>query len=468
MDFPLFHLDFFGNRMLIAVIAITHVFISHLLAVGALPLITLLEHRAHRRGDQAGDKLAYRVLGVAFVITTSVGALTGVGIWFSTALVNPEAIGSLIRVFFLAWFAEWIVFVIEVVAIMIYFLTWKRMSGRLKGRHVAVGAVLSAFSWLTMAIIVGILAFMMDPGSWTKTESFIAAFFNPVYVPQLLFRTPFAMIGAGMFALFTLFFVTRRDDTARAPAIRLISAWSLAWLPLMIVGALWYRAVIPGWMLDNLPVALTTQAFSSWHDSLLYFLLAAAAFVVVVSLWGLIGPRRLPRLAMVVPLVAAFLLLGYFERVREFIRKPYVIQDYMYANGLRVKDYPLLQQEGLLAHATYVSTRKITEENRLRAGRDVFMIACTRCHTTGGVNSILDKLENLYGRGEWEVATVRGLIGNIHNTRRYMPPFPGNDEELAAMTDYIFSLREFPRDLPGAQSAGVPVPERAPRSRGGR
>jgi hypothetical protein len=468
MDFPLFHLDFFGNRMLVAVIAITHVFISHLLAVGAMPLITLLEHRAHRDGDAAKDRLAYRVLGVAFVITTSFGALTGVGIWFSTALVNPEAIGSLIRVFFLAWFAEWIVFVIEVVAIMIYFLTWKRMSGRHKGRHVAIGAVLSVFSWLTMAIIVGILAFMMDPGSWSKTESFVSAFFNPVYLPQLLFRTPFAMIGAGMFALFTLFFVARREDAARPDAIRVIAGWSLAWLPLMVVGALWYRAVIPGWMLDNVPVALATQAFATWHDTLLELLLIAAALVVFVSLWGLLTPRRLPRVAMLVPLVAAFLLIGYFERVREFIRKPYVIHEYMYANGLRVKDYPLFRQEGLLAHATYVSTRTIDDENRLQAGRDVFRIACTRCHTTAGVNSIVSKLEDLYGPGRWDEATVRSLIGNIHNTRPYMPPFPGTNEELAAMTDYIFSLREFPRELPGAQSAGVEIPASGTSGSGGR
>ena len=52
MDFPVFHLDFLGNRMLIAVIAVLHVWINHALAVGAMPLVTALEWWGHRTGDE--------------------------------------------------------------------------------------------------------------------------------------------------------------------------------------------------------------------------------------------------------------------------------------------------------------------------------------------------------------------------------------------------------------------------------
>ncbi len=95
-----------------------------------MPLVTFLEWWGHRRGDQRWDTLAYRILTVCFVVTTTLGALTGVGIWLSTSLVNPYAIGSPIRVFFWAWFIEWIVFVVEVVCIMAYYLSWKRMRDR--------------------------------------------------------------------------------------------------------------------------------------------------------------------------------------------------------------------------------------------------------------------------------------------------------------------------------------------------
>ena len=95
MDFPIFHLDLLGNRMLIAITAIIHVLINHPLAVGAYPLITLLEWWGLRKGEPAWDKLAYRIVFIVFIITTTVGALTGVGIWLTTSLVAPFAIGSL-------------------------------------------------------------------------------------------------------------------------------------------------------------------------------------------------------------------------------------------------------------------------------------------------------------------------------------------------------------------------------------
>ena len=109
MDFPVFHLDFFGNRWLIATIAILHVLINHGLAVGMMPLVAAMEWYGHKKQDPRWDRLAYKILFFCFLITTTVGALTGVGIWFSVSLVNPYSIASLIRVFFWAWFTEWLV-----------------------------------------------------------------------------------------------------------------------------------------------------------------------------------------------------------------------------------------------------------------------------------------------------------------------------------------------------------------------
>ena len=92
MDLPLFHLDFFGNRLLIAVTAVLHVLINHGLAVGAMPLIAFIEWRGRITGREEWDRLAYRMLFFCFIVTTTVGALTGVGIWFSASLVNPYTI----------------------------------------------------------------------------------------------------------------------------------------------------------------------------------------------------------------------------------------------------------------------------------------------------------------------------------------------------------------------------------------
>lgn len=210
MDFPLFHLDLLGDRLLIAVIAVVHVIINHALAVGFIPLVVLFEYRGYKESKinialgKKWDDLAYKLMFFAFIITTSLGAITGVGIWFSAALVSPASIGSLIRVFFGAWFTEWIIFVLEVVFIMYYFLTWKKTKDdpAKKWRHIKTGGALTIFSWLTMAIIVAILGFMMDTGNWGQSKSFLDGFTNPIYIPQLFFRTPMALVMAASIALF--------------------------------------------------------------------------------------------------------------------------------------------------------------------------------------------------------------------------------------------------------------------------
>jgi len=456
MEFPIFHLDFIGNRLLIAMIAVLHVFLNHPLAVGAMPLVTAMEWWGHRRQDAGWDRLAYRILLVCFVLTTSIGALTGVGIWFSTSLVNPAAIGSLIRVFFWAWFTEWIVFVLEVVMIMIYFLTWRRMQDR-KGLHVAIGVGLSAFSWATMAIITAILGFMMDPGSWLSSESFMSGVFNPIYLPQLAFRTPLAMVTAATFALFLAFFFTRGERELRLRAVRWISLWTLAWAPIAAGGSLWYWKVVPGWMRASVPVALTTQDFTRWHQQAAVALAVMVAVVLATALLGTVRPAWLPRAALVAPFIMSLVILGSFERVREFIRKPYVIGSYMYANGIRQQEYPLLEEEGLLAHATYAEVRTVTDETRLVAGREMFRIACTRCHTTNGVNSIRTRLGKLYGPPPWDRDTIKAYLASMHTTRPFMPPVPGTDAERGVLADYLVDLGLREQPVLGAQIAGARI-----------
>lgn len=457
MDYPVYHLDFFGNRSLFVVIAILHVIINHALAVGAIPYIALLERRGIKTGDARWDQLAYKILAVCFIVTTTLGALTGVGIWLTASLVNPSAIGSLLRIFFWFWFFEWIIFCIEVCGILFYFLTWKGWGARNKALHNAAGFALAAFSWVTMMVIVAILGFMMHTGSWQEQPSLITGIFNPIYGPQLLFRTAASMILAGFFGLFLIYFFTARGEF-RQQAVRLTSLWCLGWSPVCLAGALIYWQAIPPWMLEkNLAVALATQAFEQWHQTIAQLIGAAVAASVIVALWGLALPKRLPRVVLLVPFVLAMVLVTYFERVREFVRKPYAIADYMYSNGIRSEDYPVLKEDGLLTHAAFVPMRTINDENRVAAGREVFNIACTRCHTTTGVNGVVAKLTTLYGDKPWEHEIVLNYVRNMHNTRPFMPPAPGSEEELAALTDYLISLQSNPLRIEGAQRVGVQV-----------
>lgn len=468
MDFPVFHIDFIGNRLLIGIDAILHVIINHAFAIGALPIIALMEYLGIRSKDDRWDTLAHRLLKVIFIVTTTVGALTGVGIWFSAALVNPAAIGSLIRVFFWGWFAEWIVFVSEVSLIMLYFLTWDKASKseEAKQKHLRFGVGLAAFSWITMAIIVAILGFMMDPGSWHTERSLWSGLFNPMYLPQLAFRTSLAMVMGSMVMMCLMYLYTRQDVVFRIQVRQMISRWASGWVVALAVSSIWYYQVVPGHLMANLPVAITTQAYTDWNTKLKWLLIFGLLFVSWVVYVGRKRPDNMRGFKYVLASLVLFLMLGQFERVREFIRKPFIINGYMYANGIRVDEYPLLQRDGLLQHAMYAKVRTINADNQLEAGQEVFKMACTRCHTVKGVNSIRDQLVNMYGdKKAWDAAVIEAYVENMHGARYYMPPFPGNKEELKALSLYLANLQKRGGSgsavaLEGAQIVGIPQPDK--------
>ena len=467
MDFPMFHLDWLNNRMLIAIIAILHVIINHGLAVGFMPFVTWLEQRGVSRSGQdqitdlEWDNMVYKIMKVAFIITTTVGAMTGVGIWFSVALVSPASIGSLIRVFYWAWFIEWLVFVTEVVLIMIYFLTWKNSNSSLKAkiRHINFGWYLSIFSWITMAIIVSILGFMMDPGNWETNKSLLNGFTNPIYLPQLLFRTPTAMLVAGIFGMLLITLFTKAGSNLRLNAVKYASKWLLLWAPISLIGAYIYYNAMPEAMTANMSTAVGTIAFSQYYDLLKYFVAGGVGFTLIVGIVGVYKTKVLKPYMVIIPVVTAIAYLGFFERVREFIRKPYVIGQYMYSNLLLEDDYVVYKQDGILKHATYTSVNEVTEDNKIEAGKNVFTIACSRCHTAQGVNSILDVFDRMYGSTgkPLDVASMAAYMPNMHTARNFMPEFPGNEKEAEALATYIKYLQQTGDVLEGAQEEGISV-----------
>ncbi len=464
MDFPIFHLDLFGNRMLIAVIAILHVIINHGLAVGLAPIITAFEWYGFKTKQEKFDKLAYKLMFVAFVVTTTVGALTGVGIWFSVSLVNPYSISSLIRVFFWAWFLEWGIFITEVCLILIYFLSWKNCKTEAqKKKHIMFGVALSVFSWITMALIVAILGFMMDPGNWMTERSLFRAIFNPIYLPQLGFRTCLAIFESSVILMFLSILFTKKDLILRKEVLRMLGLWMTFWAPLCLCFGYWYYSRIPVFMKENIPLALLATDFGTWQNQLLLIIqITVAAFLLIAQLLILI-PEKIPASLAFIPMILIMWLTGHFERVREFIRKPYIIGQYMYANGMRVEDYDLLNKDGMLAHSAFVHPLSDEEKqgvnealfSKIQDGKDVFLIACSRCHTIKGPSSVIKKIDKLMNNGSWDKEGVSNYIQTIHSIQQFMPPFPGNKYEAEAMTEYLLAIKNNNANITSAQNNGI-------------
>jgi hypothetical protein len=460
MDYPFFYYDHIaGGRFIIGLIASIHVLINHPLAVGAYPLLTFMEWWAHKNNRPDIDRLAYRITATVFIVTTTIGALTGVGIWLSTSLFAPFAIGSLLRVFFLGWFLEWFVFIAEVVLIMWWFLSWKKANTPEKKRkHIRIGIALSIMSWITMALIVAVLGFMMNSGDWSQTRAFLDAMTAPLYLPQLGFRTAFAFMTGAVFLWFCSFFYTKKQENSRSWVVERLSHVTLFSMIMLAIFGTWYWFRIPEGMRANQSVALLSSAFIQWQDQFKTLLGLTAFSFALIAIGGLMIPRMIPRWALLIPTFMGIWLLGHFERTREFMRKPWVIADYMYSNGIRKDELRFLQSEGILSHATYVKHQSVSQENMVEAGQDVFMISCSRCHSTTGINGVIEKFTKMYGPGEWDPGGMVAFLGTMHKSSTFMPPFPGNRMEKEALVAYLLDLRKTGKPLSGAQDVGIRTP----------
>jgi mono/diheme cytochrome c family protein len=136
-----------------------------------------------------------------------------------------------------------------------------------------------------------------------------------------------------------------------------------------------------------------------------------------------------------VPVILMVFAVGQFERVREFIRKPYTIYDYVYSNSIRKAEKPFLDKEGILKYSGWAARSAKETDPVLRNGELIFKIECSTCHTYSGINGIAKKKTILQNE---EIIT--NFLKTYKRSHPYMPPFVGTDEERSALAIYLDKL----------------------------
>ena len=494
MNYPIWQVPAPG--LVIALVSIAHVFISHF-AVGGGLFLVLTERRARQRNDAL--LLAYvRRLSRFFLLLTLVfGAVTGVGIWFAIGLVHPQATSSLINTFVWGWAIEWTMFITEIVAAMVYYYGWDRLPAR---THLTVGWIYFITAWGSLAVITGILTYMMTPGGWLTERSFWSGFLNETYLPSLVMRT-FVCVGlAGVYALLAASWsgdARLKSKVARYAGL----GWVLPMAVVVPLSLIWYLAAAAG---AGIPAAEILGADGTGLPAILKALFTAdgttghpvaqrAALTTIVAATGVIlmtlflVARRRRNYGPIFTGLLTFLALvamGGGEWMRADLRKPYVIGGFMFVNGVRlpppagairapadiqVNDpYALdvLRRDGMLAHARWSQVQPAAEaaaleepearaEALFRTGRELFKLACTKCHTTDGYQGIRPLVA---GRSTSGLQTILGHLARPVNREgretgwddpdlrlatwrgRRMPPFPGNQAEQYALAVYLSRL----------------------------
>jgi mono/diheme cytochrome c family protein len=432
MPFLLFQAPYVGNGMVIGINAVIHVLISHGVAIGLVAMIVVAEFLGAWRGRPGWESLATRMLKPAVIIITGVGSVTGVGIWFTASALNPRGIGSMLRVFFWPWFLEWAVFALEVAAILVYYFRWDRWTGPRRRYRITFGAAYVALASVSAVLITGILGFMLTPDGWPRSRAFFAAFFNPSFLPQLVLRLGLSVTLGALFALAFASFV-RLEPGFRTSALALYARIMAAAGAVTAAAAAWYFAAVPSRFKTHAVFSVLTSHLSQRPQAFWWANAAAAVLLVAAVVAGLAGSRRACRILAVPAIVAAAALVGEYERIREFIRGPYVMPGYMYSNQVLLAEAPFFRDQGLLVHSPWFGLAG-AKGDRTAEAVYLFKQSCSSCHTIGGVNDIVHRVR---GRS---LDGIGVILGRTHEMVPFMPPFAGNDAERRVLASFLYDL----------------------------
>lgn len=421
MEYPIWQLTTLGGGFWIALIATVHVYVAQF-AVGGGLFLVLTEHYAYRRNSPEILEYVKKHSKFFLLLTMVFGGVTGVGIWFTIALLSPQATITLIHHFVFGWASEWVCFLGEIVALLVYFYGWKRLS---REQHLAVGWLYFIFAWLSLFLVNGIIGYMLTPGDWTQTERFWDGFFNPSFWPSLFFRTFLAALTAGLFGFIT---ATRiPDQDTRTRMVRLCALWTIAPFVLFLLSGWWYVAAMPEPQYTM--IVAKSHRVSVFFQSFWFF-------APLVVLGGLLMAVRLPR-SVSFPVAFVILALGLglagsFEFIREAGRKPYLIYNEIYSNSILRVEAESINTTGAIARAKWAPEGLDPVAAPLEAGKFLFQLECASCHSLAGpMNDILPRT------AKFTLVGMDAMLNGLGKVNRYMPPFLGTQDERKALAAYI-------------------------------
>lgn len=450
MDYPAWIIGGVGPGWLIGLIATFHVLISHF-AVGGGIFLPFTEAWA-RKNDRKDVLEFLKNFTRFFLILTNVfGAISGIGIWFIIGLISPQATSSLIRLFGFVWGLEWGVFLVEIVTLIFYYYGWEKMDPKL---HMKLGWIYAITAFFSLFAINGIITFMLTPGKWPETHNLFDGYFNPGFWPSLVVRTLVCITLAGIYATFV---ISKMDENSRfrKELLAYTSTWLLPSYLLLVGAFIWYYSVLPQPVMENLLSGLNAGASTSGVLNLNNVARIAFLGIIVSMTVGLaffvsayLNPREFTSAKSAMLLLTAAILVTSFEYSREMLRKPYVIRDFIFSNGITKEAITKLPLD-----------RSFTEHMRFKPadsslGEQMFIGQCMSCHTISGYRSLKKRLD-----GFTEDTIYNNLLlvmqkpPEENRYHKIMPPVIGTEEELKALSAYLYKAVNEPSKVADSEAA---------------
>lgn len=454
MHYPWWYVPVLTSPMLIAVISVLHVLVSHYAVGGGLFLAVEVGH-AYRTHDRNYLEYLHRHGRFFILLTVVFGAISGVGIWWTIGLASPLATEVLIRTFVFGWATEWVFFVVELVAAFIFYYYWDRLSEKI---HLIIGWIYAAAAWISLVLITGITAFMLNPGVWAtdpNSQNFWTAFFNPQFLPQTIARTGGALLLSSLY-VYLHASLTIRDARLRDMIAARSARPALLGAVLISIGGIAWYYFLP----DSAKATLASAAPLNILVALIF------ALTVVVFFLLYFGPYRNP--GWLSPGFAGSLCLfgiaafSTGEFIREAVRKPFVSYNVVLSNQVLPEEVAGLRKDGYLQGGLWTSAyvakhypqtivdgqidgqidggklQELPREDRIALGSVLFQYHCNDCHATTEGYSAAGPL--LKGRSRKLVHSTIEHLNSIY----FMPPWCGTAAEAELMTDYLMSINPPP------------------------
>lgn len=424
--FPVHTYDPLMKGMVIGGLGIFHVFVAQF-AIGGGLLMCYFQWLAQTgRGPlqgQAARKFLDTYFKTLILISFIIGALTGVGLWFTSIQVSASTIGLMVEEFHWLWATEWTFFCLEIVAGYSFY----RYSHALPDRaRMALLALYTLAAWASLFWINGILSFQLTPGAWVETGRVWDGFFNATFWPSLLFRTVVAMVLGALVACVVISTMGSLDREARQGLINRAAHLMAPMLAMPLLG--W-------WFLQAMPAAGREWVLGGSIAMTMFFLIAVGSTVLIggYAIIGLLGLRLYINGATATLLLAlAFGATAGGEFVREGVRKPYSVHQALYSNSIRPSQVALLRRIGSVTEDPYPERGGIAYPNeQIALGAKVYRFQCSVCHTPADANGLT------HLAGSWMTEQKRMNIARLQHLKTFMPPFAGNAAELEALVQWL-------------------------------
>ncbi|MDR1959188.1 MAG: cytochrome ubiquinol oxidase subunit I [Planctomycetaceae bacterium] len=456
MHYPWWYVPGITAPMLIAVVAVVHVIVSHY-AVGGGILLARENQYALKKGLQKYRQYWKDHARFFVLLTVAFGAITGVGIWWTIGIASPTATEQLIRTFVFGWAIEWVFFLIEIVAAFAFFYYWDRLPGK---THVIIGWIYALAAWISLVLITGITAFMLNQkgliADWSETQNFWHAFFNVQFLPQMIARTGASLMLGAVYVYLHAAWKLQNDEELKALTVRRMAGPALRGIVLLVTGVAGWYVYLP----DNAKLMIETAPSIQVIGGL--FAASVAVLFVMILFGSLCKPKSMNLGFAVCLLLFGFAAFASAEFVREALRKPYIVDRLVLGNQITTEEIADCQRYGFLEHGEWTSEKlrrmypdlwsnetgdhfdetlllQRPEEERIQVGEMLFMYHCNNCHASQTGFSAVAPL--IFGESREKLVD---FLKNLNQPKLTMPPWCGNDAEAELLTEYLLSIQRKP------------------------